>query len=65
MSITVLIYLSLCLKHLKLQGRTLGDDSWTGITLSEGMLCMMMGSADEIPQAPAYSDSLEGKLAIL
>ncbi|KAF8386804.1 usp-14, partial [Pristionchus pacificus] len=42
-----------------IKGRTLGDDSWTGITLSEGMMCMMMGSADEIPQAPAYSDSFE------
>ncbi|GMT05147.1 hypothetical protein PENTCL1PPCAC_27321, partial [Pristionchus entomophagus] len=38
-----------------IKGRTLGDDSWTGVTLSEGMLCMMMGSAAEIPQAPAHT----------
>ncbi|GMT31362.1 hypothetical protein PFISCL1PPCAC_22659 [Pristionchus fissidentatus] len=51
-----------------IKGRTLGDDSWSGVTLSEGMLVMMMGSAAEIPQAIVQNangedsmDTSEGK----
>ncbi|PIO60448.1 hypothetical protein TELCIR_18054, partial [Teladorsagia circumcincta] len=33
-------------------GKTLGDESWTGITISEGAMIMMMGSADAVPAPP-------------
>ncbi|KAK5982311.1 hypothetical protein GCK32_019644, partial [Trichostrongylus colubriformis] len=34
------------------KGKTLGDESWTGITISEGAMIMMMGSADAVPAPP-------------
>ncbi|ETN71098.1 ubiquitin family protein, partial [Necator americanus] len=38
------------------KGRTLGDESWTGITVSEGAMIMMMGSADAVPAPPKPED---------
>lgn len=33
------------------QGKTLSDDNWNGITLTEGQLLMMLGSTGSIPVA--------------
>ncbi|RCN48463.1 ubiquitin family protein [Ancylostoma caninum] len=38
------------------KGKTLGDESWTGITISEGAMIMMMGSADAVPAPPKPED---------
>ncbi|VDL79515.1 unnamed protein product [Nippostrongylus brasiliensis] len=34
------------------KGKTLGDESWTGISISDGAMIMMMGSADAVPAPP-------------
>ncbi|KAK6052986.1 ubiquitin family protein [Cooperia oncophora] len=38
------------------KGKTLGDESWTGIAVSEGAMIMMMGSADAVPAPPKPED---------
>nr|CDJ80236.1 Ubiquitin and Peptidase C19 domain containing protein [Haemonchus contortus] len=38
------------------KGKTLGDESWTGITIAEGAMIMMMGSADAVPAPPKQED---------
>lgn len=38
-----------------LKGKTLGDDSWNGISLSSGATIMMMGSSEAVPEKPVES----------
>uniref|UniRef100_A0A0N5AHE3 Ubiquitin carboxyl-terminal hydrolase n=1 Tax=Syphacia muris TaxID=451379 RepID=A0A0N5AHE3_9BILA len=39
-------------QKVMIKGKTLGDESWSGIQLTEGAQIMMMGSADAVPEAP-------------
>ncbi|CAD6187331.1 unnamed protein product [Caenorhabditis auriculariae] len=39
-------------QKLLAKGRTIGDESWEGLTVTPGMMFMMMGSSAPIPQAP-------------
>lgn len=39
-------------QKVMIKGRTLNDESWMGITVVEGAMIMMMGSADAVPAPP-------------
>uniref|UniRef100_A0A0K0DCZ8 Ubiquitin carboxyl-terminal hydrolase 14 n=1 Tax=Angiostrongylus cantonensis TaxID=6313 RepID=A0A0K0DCZ8_ANGCA len=39
-------------QKVMIKGRTLNDDTWNGITVVEGAMIMMMGSADAVPPPP-------------
>jgi ubiquitin carboxyl-terminal hydrolase 14 len=49
-------------------GKIIGDNDWQNLTIKNGMTCMMMGSADELPVAPVkpvqfMEDLTEAQLA--
>ncbi|KJH44118.1 ubiquitin family protein [Dictyocaulus viviparus] len=39
-------------QKVMIKGKTLGDESWKGIVVTEGLMIMMMGSADAVPAPP-------------
>uniref|UniRef100_A0A914EAC9 Ubiquitin carboxyl-terminal hydrolase n=1 Tax=Acrobeloides nanus TaxID=290746 RepID=A0A914EAC9_9BILA len=41
-------------QKVMIKGKTLPDDSWNGISLSNGATIMMMGSSEAVPEKPVY-----------
>lgn len=59
----VVIKVSLCNadSELAVQGKTLPDDSWNGVSVSEGAMMMMLGSVGEVPKHVVETSSEGGK----
>ncbi|PAV73239.1 hypothetical protein WR25_14322 [Diploscapter pachys] len=49
-------------QKVMIKGRVLGDDSWNGLTLTDGLTIMMMGSAEAIPTAPVANSGASDKV---